>query len=655
MCIFNRTKKLKHPLPLQLFILFVVVVVLLIPKSAEAFLLKEAANLIATAISLFFGLILNIEGWIINWLLDPKIWDEVFVKNPTIIAAWRIMRDFVNLGFVLALVVIAIGFILRLQTYGSQRTLIRLIIAALLVNFSLMIAGIFIDISTMLSRFFLDGFKLSNIWASLLSATGAYEFWAPSEKVPFWSKVVSFIIRTVNPLEDIKQAAGVLAKTFLTSIFAIMMIAALGALIVMLLIRIAWLWMLLILSPIAWLMWIFPQFEHNWRRWWNDFLRWTFFAPIVLFFLAIALAIVSNPVTKNALNSAEKIAADVFSNVLAANNETPNSLIARFTLSLSLIVFGMIIANQLSISFAEQGVQWVRTIAKQPAAAAWRAGVREIKERFATSRLGRALEERSARSRVPGLGRVSDQIRMTRADVEAEAKKLAERYAILSSSQIREDLTDRSKRALMSRAEFLARALVLNERGEKLPDEIADTILRIAHNINPRFAEQFLVVNPKLVQIYEAQIARRPEAQQRTIADYAARMTAEQAVSFNRRILEELSASERALFASGIQQSILAHMLEKNYESGEMLLNILRNTAELRNQLRSAGRSEQEIRQTITRIERMLKSPQLAYWTGIREQPAKPPQPPQPTASPEETVRQAEEYLRQTGQYPFAT
>jgi len=39
-----------------------------------------------------------------------------------------------------------IATILRLDTFGIRRTLVKLIIAALLVNFSIMIAGVLIDL-----------------------------------------------------------------------------------------------------------------------------------------------------------------------------------------------------------------------------------------------------------------------------------------------------------------------------------------------------------------------------------------------------------------------------------------------------------------------------------------------------------------------------
>jgi hypothetical protein len=621
--------------PLKVFALLfsvgIVAALLFIPKPAWAVpvltfgIISAATSLVSGILISFLGLILNILGAIINWLIDPAIWGTgAFTENPTIINAWRIMRDFANLGLVLAIVVIAIGFILRLQTYGSQKTLVRLIAAAILVNFSLVIAGVFIETSTIISRFLMEGFQLRDTWGSLIRASGVMNLFTPSEEVPAWSRAVGFAVRALLPA-DIAAAANIATNALITAVFAIMMVAVLGALIIMLLIRVAYLWVLLILSPIAWLMWIFPRFESNWNRWWEEFLRWTFFAPIVIFFLALSLTIVGSPAEvggapprpNDPIQAAERVLGQVFHGVIAGSAEPINATIARFAISIALLVLSMIIANQMSITFASQGVQWASAVGKWPGLTAWRAGVKESKGRFATSPLGKSLEERFARSRIPGVGKWADTLRATRTNVEDEAKKVAERQNILTTQQIREDLEDPQKRALMSQAELLGRAIKINERGERLPASVANAILEIAHNTNPKLAESFLPINPQLVREYETNIARRPTP--RTHADYARRITTEQAENFKWSSFDAIVDLARrqqaqALFASGMQPSTLAHMLEKNYEAGEQLLDILRDTNNLQLQLTAAGQSQQQVQQALSRVNRMLASPSLAYW-----------------------------------------
>src|SRR4030042_5966834 len=68
---------------------------------------------------------------------------------------WQIVLNFANLGFVLAIIVIAFSTIFRRESYAMKQTLWKLIVAALLVNFSLVIAGAFINVSDIFSDFFL--------------------------------------------------------------------------------------------------------------------------------------------------------------------------------------------------------------------------------------------------------------------------------------------------------------------------------------------------------------------------------------------------------------------------------------------------------------------------------------------------------------------
>jgi membrane protease YdiL (CAAX protease family) len=100
--------------------------------------------------------------------------------------------------------------------------------------------------------------------------------------------------------QDQKQIAGLfggsLAKMltpivslFFTIAFLNVIIITLGALVVMLINRYITISLLLILLPLAWALWVFPYTSSYWREWWNRFIRWTFFAPIVLFFLYLCL------------------------------------------------------------------------------------------------------------------------------------------------------------------------------------------------------------------------------------------------------------------------------------------------------------------------------------------------------------------------------
>jgi hypothetical protein len=64
-----------------------------------------------------------------------------------------------NMFFVLILLWIAIATIFDFQPYTARQLLVRLIIAALLINFSLAIAGAFINLSNGIARIFYDALR----------------------------------------------------------------------------------------------------------------------------------------------------------------------------------------------------------------------------------------------------------------------------------------------------------------------------------------------------------------------------------------------------------------------------------------------------------------------------------------------------------------
>jgi hypothetical protein len=517
--------------PLRVFVLLFTIGIFLIPQPVSAIVLSELMSVIAGGLAYFLGVIIIAFVGIINWLVNPDTWGPVFTQNEVIINAWRVVRDFVNLGFVLAIVVIAIGFILRLQTYGSQKTLVRLIAAAILVNFSLTIAGVFIDASTIVTRFLLTGARLTpddqgflHVGDRLYEATGAHQLFSPREgnPVPLIGAKLLYtgigavvgLIGTVlgwqRVLTDVEQATNILANTLVVSIFGVVLIATLAALIIMLVLRIAHLWVLLVLSPLAWFSWIFPQFEDNWQRWWKEFLRWTFFAPIVIFFLVLAMVVLAPPADPRAqqehfLARGQQEIQQVMerANPPQPNQErlNPTDFATRFVISIAMIILGMTIANQMGINFADKGVAWASSAGKWPGLTAWRTTKGFGKDQFSRSSWGKSIEKYAARTRF--LGGTADQIKKWRDESDAKIDKQKQRMidAKLSVQEIEKFSRKRSLPMEQRTAAVLAAAA--HKEFAKLPEEDQRRILAIAQSHSRKSAMEVLAANPLLAEHWD--------------------------------------------------------------------------------------------------------------------------------------------------------
>ncbi len=97
---------------------------------------------------------------IISWLFDAITSEFVMGMGKYITStdanairgAWVMIRDLANIGIIGGLVAIAIGTIIGSEKNGIQKNLARLLIGALLINFSYFFAGAIIDFSNYVAR-----------------------------------------------------------------------------------------------------------------------------------------------------------------------------------------------------------------------------------------------------------------------------------------------------------------------------------------------------------------------------------------------------------------------------------------------------------------------------------------------------------------------
>ncbi|HEV8601457.1 MAG TPA: hypothetical protein VGQ87_02555 [Patescibacteria group bacterium] len=193
------------------------------------------------------------------------------VKSPDIVlAGWVVVRDVMNMFFILAMIVISLATILRIERYGYKKLLVKLILMALLINFSKTIAEALISVVDVLIR------------AVAPSNNGLISFYAESAKI-------------LNSQDDsvFKILAGIggtatiiisITKLFL----AIIMTITFVALAILFVIRMVGLWVLVIISPIAYALNILPATESYAKKWWETFIKYLIWAPVALFFLNIA-------------------------------------------------------------------------------------------------------------------------------------------------------------------------------------------------------------------------------------------------------------------------------------------------------------------------------------------------------------------------------
>lgn len=218
--------------------------------------------------------LLRLELWILPMIASYNN----FTREQGVIDGWVAVRDLTNTFFILVLLIIAFATILRISSYGYKQLLSRLLIVAILVNFSMTIVGLAIDLSQIVMMTFLNVIKditAGNIMVGLglQNAFGISEnFIEAGGSVDIGDYVASLVI------------AGIMLL-----ITAVIM----GAFVAMLAMRVVTLWISLVLSPAAFVAFVFPSAKKYYQQWSLDLGKNLVTGPALMFFLWLTFTIIT--------------------------------------------------------------------------------------------------------------------------------------------------------------------------------------------------------------------------------------------------------------------------------------------------------------------------------------------------------------------------
>lgn len=243
---------------------------------------------------IFSSWILGISGVLLNAVLKYTIIElsQNIRGISGINVAWSVVRDIANMAFIFILIYIAIKTILGLGSGELKKVLVRVVIAALLINFSLFFTKLIIDASNLIALTFYERLAPGAGSGSILSSGLSNSFMQPLG---------------LNSFFDVGGSTGALEKygldipkTFVISvggsIFLIITAFVFLASSLMFLIRYVNIIFLLILSPIAFLGAVLPGFGEKIRGWWSSALSaQAVFAPVFMILTWLVLTIIRDP------------------------------------------------------------------------------------------------------------------------------------------------------------------------------------------------------------------------------------------------------------------------------------------------------------------------------------------------------------------------
>ncbi|MFH1456806.1 MAG: hypothetical protein ABIF17_01680 [Patescibacteria group bacterium] len=280
--------KTKKYLPYITVIFIVFFVFILTPHLGMAFGGDDIASFLVGMLSWLFVAFINVMGNLLLLLIDVLIkiagYGD-FMNAPIVEKGWVIIRDIGNIGIVFMLLAMAFSTLFKKGSYQYQSFLPKIVIAAILVNFSKFFTGLAISVSQVFMMEFVNAFKsaaagnivygfgIQDLLAFRETASGGTSGTGAGIEVSDWSILGALVLGALM--------VGVAVIVVLSMV-------------VMLLVRILLLWFLVMFSPVAFLGSVLPsQISKYASKWQEELVKWLIAGPMIAFMLWLALAVIT--------------------------------------------------------------------------------------------------------------------------------------------------------------------------------------------------------------------------------------------------------------------------------------------------------------------------------------------------------------------------
>ncbi len=262
---------------------------------------------------------------------------QSYTNSLAVQTGWPIVRNLGNMIIVLGFVVIGIATALRIKTYQASQLLAKLIVVALLINFSKLLCGVWIDGTNIIMNYFFGQIGNISSWFPGASNIGSlFSEAATHSPMDFGPILIGLII--FNAI-----------ATFLYLVYALVI-----------LLRVLAIWVLVILSPLAFVCYVFPATKNVWDMWWKNFFQWT----IIIIPLGLFYYVGGTMISQLTLSPNNDVGA------LLANGMTTAGWQAYITNMFSVMLVPgllLIVGFIVSLQFAPMGAKAIMDFAKKNA------------------------------------------------------------------------------------------------------------------------------------------------------------------------------------------------------------------------------------------------------------------------------------------------
>lgn len=316
---------------------------------------------VGAAILTFANFLLGVAGVLFNLVMVYGVFQfaNTIGNASGVLTAWGILRDLANMALLFGFIFMGVATILdtgAVQGFTAKNALPKLLIFAVLMNFSLFTCEAMIDVSNALAS---TMYSQANTDPCIVSGTDQ------TADCGLNYGLAGHIMQSTG-LAGIWANRGTL-NIGVTEYLGLALFATIGAIVffaasIMLAIRLIILTFLMIVSPIGFAGMAIPPLQRFAGDWWQRVIHQAFYAPIMLLLILISLKI-SDVFTSNQANNG--LSTQVSASLASATTD-PNassiSVILIFMLVIGFMVASLIIANRFGAAGATAAVGFGKKI-----------------------------------------------------------------------------------------------------------------------------------------------------------------------------------------------------------------------------------------------------------------------------------------------------
>lgn len=431
----------------RLLTLFLIPLLLIVPTMSNAGWLSDSiGQALALILAMFYTpllLLLAVTNQLLHWAINFAFIPD-FVR-----VGWQASANIANAFFILVLLAIAIGTILRIQAYNFKKTLPRFVISVVLVNFSFFFCVFLFGLSNNIAKALAgpgnsiaaavqDAIQLNA--QSHLSGVTCSEGAACNDGMP---QGVAQSLTQNGAIIIILIARLVVMITVIVILIIVLLVFSL-----LLILRLVVLWILISLAPLPYLFDILPSTQKYSKMWWDKFNQFLLIGPVFgLFLYFMQQMIVSftpgdGTSTFDRMGVKERITNNFSSFIAAANGNGVNPLDA-LVISFMILIYGCVavymaaklggLGAALVNAGVQKGIGAIKGAAQKQALKASQVATRPIVEKTplvgTNAQVQRAqdkagdLDKKLAKARAAGDSDAVNKILQEKAEMELPDKK----------------------------------------------------------------------------------------------------------------------------------------------------------------------------------------------------------------------------------------